>query len=157
MLRCASNWEMLLPDLDAICARVDAFARSWISPRATRNSQPHPTLSHSFCIQPSPHFPVNMSRDETPLVRDVPDDEAYTYVHRVFLQSFFTHGVMTVDEMKPILAAVMTAHGKAPLFTDKPLTDICHKPQPPLPRRRCNPTRPYNALNPNHQLSSRTL
>lgn len=55
-----------------------------------------------------------MSRDETPLVRDVPDDdEAYTYVHRVFLQSFFTHGVMTVDEMKPVLAAIMTAHSQS--------------------------------------------
>ncbi|KAH6616821.1 Nse1 non-SMC component of SMC5-6 complex-domain-containing protein [Boeremia exigua] len=51
-----------------------------------------------------------MSRDETPLVRDVPDEEAYTHVHRVFLQSFFTHGVMTVDEIKPVLAAIMTAH-----------------------------------------------
>ena len=58
-----------------------------------------------------------MSRDETPLVRDVPDEEAYTYVHRVFLQSFFTHGVMTVDEMKPILAAIMTAHGQTPRST----------------------------------------
>ena len=51
-----------------------------------------------------------MSRDETPLVRDLPDEEAYNNVHRVVLQSFLTHGVMTIDEFKPILAAIMTAH-----------------------------------------------
>lgn len=46
------------------------------------------------------------------MVRAVPDDEEYTYVHRVLLQSFFTHGVMTVDELKPVLAAIMTAHSQ---------------------------------------------
>lgn len=51
-----------------------------------------------------------MSRYETPLVRDVPDDEAYSHVHRAVLQSFLTHGVMTLDEFKPVLAALMTAH-----------------------------------------------
>ncbi|KAJ4993075.1 RING-like domain-containing protein [Stagonosporopsis vannaccii] len=51
-----------------------------------------------------------MSRNESALVRDLPDEESYTYVHRAFLQSFFTHGVMTVDELKPVLAALMTAH-----------------------------------------------
>lgn len=58
-----------------------------------------------------------MSRDETPLVRNVPDEETYTYVHRVFLQSFLTHGVMTVDEMKPVLAAIMTAHSQSLVST----------------------------------------
>lgn len=51
-----------------------------------------------------------MSRGETPLVRDLPDEEAYNNVHRVVLQSFLTYGVMTIDEFKPILAAIMTAH-----------------------------------------------
>ncbi|KAF9697176.1 hypothetical protein EKO04_005022 [Ascochyta lentis] len=63
-----------------------------------------------------------MSRDETPLVRDVPDEEAYTYVHRVFLQSFFTHGVMTVDEIKPVLAAIMTAHNPDRPFPEGDVT-----------------------------------
>ncbi|KZM27853.1 uncharacterized protein EKO05_0004632 [Ascochyta rabiei] len=63
-----------------------------------------------------------MSRDETPLVRDVPDEEAYTYVHRVFLQSFFTHGVMTVDEIKPVLAAIMTAHNPERPFPEGDVT-----------------------------------
>jgi len=53
-----------------------------------------------------------MSRNESPLVRDVPDEESYTHVHRALLQSFFTHGVMTVDELKPVLATIMTAHSQ---------------------------------------------
>ncbi|KAH7078140.1 Nse1 non-SMC component of SMC5-6 complex-domain-containing protein [Paraphoma chrysanthemicola] len=51
-----------------------------------------------------------MSRDESPLVRAVSPDEGYTYVHRAFLHAFLTHNVLTADEIKPILAAVMTAH-----------------------------------------------
>ena len=83
------------------CLRVefrDAFCRSTTTPHSS---------SHYTCTR----YTALMSRDETPLVRDVPDDETYTHVHRVFLQAFFTHGVMTLDEIKPVLAAIMTAHG----------------------------------------------
>jgi hypothetical protein len=51
-----------------------------------------------------------MSRDETPVVRDVSPDEGYTYMHRAFLQAFLTGSVMTDEEIKPVLAHVMTAH-----------------------------------------------
>ncbi|KAF2828884.1 hypothetical protein CC86DRAFT_199400 [Ophiobolus disseminans] len=50
-----------------------------------------------------------MSREDSPLVREVSPDEGYTYMHRAFLHAFLTHSVMTVDEVKPILATVMTA------------------------------------------------
>ncbi|KAF3036217.1 hypothetical protein E8E12_007543 [Didymella heteroderae] len=63
-----------------------------------------------------------MSRDETPLVRDLPDEEAYNHVHRVVLQSFLTHGVMTLDEFKPILAAIMTAHNPDRPFPEGDVT-----------------------------------
>ncbi|KAL5118087.1 hypothetical protein ACEQ8H_004076 [Pleosporales sp. CAS-2024a] len=51
-----------------------------------------------------------MSRDDSPLVRHVSPDEGYTYMHRAFLQAFLTHHVMTADDIKPVLAHVMTAH-----------------------------------------------
>jgi flagellin-specific chaperone FliS len=51
-----------------------------------------------------------MSRDDSPVVRDVSPDEGYTYMHRAFLQAFMTRNVMTVDEVKPVLAAAMSAH-----------------------------------------------
>jgi hypothetical protein len=52
-----------------------------------------------------------MSDDGSQAVRDVADDDGYTWVHRLVLQSFLTHGVMTVDELKPVLATIMTTHG----------------------------------------------
>lgn len=54
-----------------------------------------------------------MSRDESPLVREPTPDEGYTYMHRAFLQAFMTRNVMTVDEIKPILANIMTAYSKS--------------------------------------------
>lgn len=54
-----------------------------------------------------------MSRDESPMVREQTPDEGYTYTHRAFLQAFMTRNVMTVDEIKPVLANVMTAHSKS--------------------------------------------
>jgi len=53
-----------------------------------------------------------MSRDNSPLVRDVSPDGGYTYMHRAFFQAFLTHSVMTVEEIKPVLAHIMTAHSK---------------------------------------------
>lgn len=57
-----------------------------------------------------------MSREETPIVREVSPDEGYTYMHRAFLHAFMTHGVLTTEEVEPILAHVMTAHSE-PLDT----------------------------------------
>lgn len=69
-----------------------------------------------------------MSQRETPLVRDVPDEENYTHVHRAFLQAFFTHGVMTVEEMKPIFAAIITAHSASSLSAVNPQAHESHRP-----------------------------
>ncbi|KAF1948015.1 hypothetical protein EJ02DRAFT_429756 [Clathrospora elynae] len=51
-----------------------------------------------------------MSRSASPIVRPVSEDEGYNWMHRAFLQSFQTHSVLTTDEMKPILASIMSAH-----------------------------------------------
>lgn len=51
-----------------------------------------------------------MSRDESPIVRPVSEDEGYNWTHRAFLQAFQTHSVMTVDVMKAVLASILTAH-----------------------------------------------
>lgn len=51
-----------------------------------------------------------MSRDESPIVRNASHDDGYTYMHRAFLQAFMTRSVMSMDEIKPVLASVMTAH-----------------------------------------------
>ncbi|KAF1842598.1 uncharacterized protein K460DRAFT_294222 [Cucurbitaria berberidis CBS 394.84] len=63
-----------------------------------------------------------MSRDESPVVRAVSPDEGYTWIHRAFLQAFKTHSVLTVDEMKPILAYVMTAHNPDRPWTEGDIT-----------------------------------
>jgi hypothetical protein len=51
-----------------------------------------------------------MSREESPFVRAPAEDEGYNAIHRAFLQAFHTHSVLTVEEMKSILAHVMTAY-----------------------------------------------
>lgn len=92
-----------------------------------------------------------MSRDESPLVRDLPDEEAYNHVHRVVLQSFLTHGVMTIDEFKPILATIMTAHSTPQhlhYLHTYPNTQV--RPRTSLPRGRRNTIRLDNTDPPNH-------
>jgi len=114
-----------------------------------------------------------MSRDDSPLVREVSPDEGYTYMHRAFFHAFLTHSVLTVEEIKPILAHVMTAHSKyiQPVThmtgivsafalhsgfafpTTTPYTTPTYQPprsRPPLDRRRRN--RPAHSLHDtNHQ------
>ncbi|KAL1800584.1 hypothetical protein ACET3X_000926 [Alternaria dauci] len=51
-----------------------------------------------------------MSREGSPFVRPPAEDEDYSSIHRAFLQAFHTHSVLTVDQMKVILAHVMTAY-----------------------------------------------
>ena len=62
------------------------------------------------------------------------DAHGYSWVHRLLLQSFLTHGVMTVDELKPVLSTIMTAHST---------------PRPPACTRRSanhasDPDRPFH-------------
>lgn len=74
-----------------------------------------------------------MSRSESPFVRAPIEDEGYNSIHRAFLQAFQTNGVLTVEEMKPILAHIMTAYSKL-LYKMWAMydTDISHRPQPPM-------------------------
>jgi hypothetical protein len=64
-------------------------------------------LSQSLTQNP---FCVKMSREESPFVRAPAEDEGYNSIHRAFLQAFHTHSVLTVHEIKPILAHIMTAY-----------------------------------------------
>lgn len=57
-----------------------------------------------------------MSRDESPVVRAVSEDEGYTWVHRAFLQAFQTHSVMTDEVMKVVLASILTADSKTSIL-----------------------------------------
>ncbi|KAF2712370.1 hypothetical protein K504DRAFT_480055 [Pleomassaria siparia CBS 279.74] len=51
-----------------------------------------------------------MSRDDGfDLRAESPDQGRYNNAHRAFLQAFLSRSVMTADEIKPVLAAVMTA------------------------------------------------
>ncbi|KAF1921259.1 Nse1 non-SMC component of SMC5-6 complex-domain-containing protein [Ampelomyces quisqualis] len=63
-----------------------------------------------------------MSRSESPLVREPSPDEGYTYMHRAFLQAFITHNVLTAENIKPILASIMTAHTASPSDPNRPWT-----------------------------------
>lgn len=36
----------------------------------------------------------------------------YDNSHRALLQAFLSQSVMTFDEMKPVIAAILTAHGE---------------------------------------------
>lgn len=49
-----------------------------------------------------------MSDDDTQSA----DDGNYHNAHRAFLQAFLSQPLMTVDQMKPVIAAILTAHGK---------------------------------------------
>jgi len=40
------------------------------------------------------------------------DTGAFDNSHRAFIQAFFARSVMTFEEAKPILAAILTAHRK---------------------------------------------
>ena len=38
-------------------------------------------------------------------------DDAYNDSNRAFLQAFIARSTLTLDEAKPVLAAILTAHG----------------------------------------------
>ncbi|KAF2791329.1 hypothetical protein K505DRAFT_280960 [Melanomma pulvis-pyrius CBS 109.77] len=51
-----------------------------------------------------------MSRyDGSDIRAESPDEGVYNHAHRAFLQAFLSRSVMTVDEIKPVIAAVMSA------------------------------------------------
>ena len=39
-------------------------------------------------------------------------DDEYNDSNRAFLQAFIARSTLTLDEAKPVLAAILTAHGK---------------------------------------------
>jgi hypothetical protein len=41
------------------------------------------------------------------------DQSQYNNSHRAFLQAFFARSVLTFEDAKPILAAIITAHGES--------------------------------------------
>ncbi|KAF2865998.1 Nse1 non-SMC component of SMC5-6 complex-domain-containing protein [Massariosphaeria phaeospora] len=51
-----------------------------------------------------------MPRESSTCAESPSDADVYNYAHRAFLQAFLSQSVMTVDEIKPVLAAVLTAH-----------------------------------------------
>ncbi|CBX99780.1 hypothetical protein IAQ61_002989 [Plenodomus lingam] len=63
-----------------------------------------------------------MSRDDSPIVRPVSDDEDYNWTHRAFLQAFQTHSVMTVEVMKATLAAILTAQNPERPWSEADIT-----------------------------------
>ncbi|KAF2204988.1 hypothetical protein GQ43DRAFT_453398 [Delitschia confertaspora ATCC 74209] len=56
-------------------------------------------------------------------------EAGYNNSHRAFLQAFLARSVLTVDEIKPIFAAVQTAHGRPTLtgdITEPEITNAIH-------------------------------
>ncbi|KAG9191938.1 non-structural maintenance of chromosomes element 1 [Alternaria panax] len=63
-----------------------------------------------------------MSREESPFVRAPTEGEGYNSIHRAFLQAFQTHSVLTMGQMKAILAHVMTAYNPERPWTEGDVT-----------------------------------
>jgi hypothetical protein len=100
------------------CTRVVVFS-TWEFPRGLdrdfiSRAQPHSGISLTSSHQPRDQSA--MSRDDSPVVRDVSPDEGYTYMHRAFFQAFLTHSVMAAEEIKLVLAHVMTAHSTSTIY-----------------------------------------
>ena len=49
------------------------------------------------------------------------EEDAYNNSHRAFLQAFLARSVLTFDEIKPILAAILSVHGTPPSPFPSPL------------------------------------
>lgn len=47
-------------------------------------------------------------------------DDGYNHSHRAFLQAFMSRSTMTLEEAKPVLAAIFTVSGKSMLFAVRP-------------------------------------
>lgn len=69
-------------------------------------------------------------------------------MHRAFLQAFMTRGVMTEDEIKPVLAAVMTAHSMLHAHIFPPLRTIPDFPLFLLSSTNRNPPDPDRPWSP---------
>ena len=142
------------------CFRVLAFPEF---PRdRVSTPSPHSTVLLPHC-QSSPPLEsltfksrANMSREDSPFVRAPAESEDYSSIHRAFLQAFQTHSVLTVDQMKAILAHVMTAYS---LFSSPRLvsySDSCNRPRTPMDRRRRDPTL-HHLHHPDHKCQNRSI
>lgn len=65
------------------------------------------------------------------------DSRGYNNAHRAFVQAFLSRSVMTEDEIKPVLAAIMSAQGTLKLLA-APFSLICYT----LMVERSDPNRP---------------
>jgi hypothetical protein len=75
-----------------------------------------------------------MSQDGTSFVRAQSEEDGYNSTHIALLHAFITHSVLSVDEIKPIIAYIITAHSSS-------LSDP-HHPHPPL-TNLTDPDRPW--------------
>jgi hypothetical protein len=60
-------------------------------------------------------FPYNWTIPSKMESEDGSDQRDYNNSHRAFLQAFIARSVMTFEEAKPILAKILSIHGKFPL------------------------------------------
>jgi mono/diheme cytochrome c family protein len=51
-----------------------------------------------------------MSQDGTSFVRAPPEEEGYSSMHIALLHAFKTHSVLTEDDIKSVIAYIMTSH-----------------------------------------------
>lgn len=52
-------------------------------------------------------------------------DDGYNHSHRAFLQAFMSRSTMTLEEAKPVLAAIFTVSGKFILLIIYPSVNKC--------------------------------
>jgi hypothetical protein len=86
-----------------------------------------------------------MSQEGTPFVRAQSEEEGYNSTHIALLHAFKTHSVLSVDEIKPIIAYIITAHSSSlslsdPRHPNPPLTNLT---DPDRPWTEGDVTQPY--------------
>jgi hypothetical protein len=67
-----------------------------------------------------------MSQEGTPFVRAQSEEEGYNSTHIALLHAFKTHSVLSVDEIKPIIAYIITAHSSSLSLSLTPVIPILH-------------------------------
>jgi hypothetical protein len=72
-----------------------------------------------------------MSEDGTPFVRAEVEEDSYNWMHRAFLHAFQTHRVMTLDEVKNMLAIVLSTQSPFSLTFPHAQTHTNSNPQTP--------------------------
>ena len=112
------------------CSRAFAFSRLRNFPALGVKSRdllhatnPHTQAPTYFSLRArSAILNATMSQSASPIGRLPADDSEYNDIHRAFLQAFQTHGVLTTDKMKEILAHVMTASNPSRPWTPADIT-----------------------------------